>query len=856
MLLIFAIRQPFHGKSAELFCGKGKTGLDYTYMNHKRKLIGVLINNLDTEYQRAIWIGIKESAREHDINVLFLGGGTIGSSNPEDARRNSLCDFILPETFDGLIIVSTTITGSLGFQGVIDALAPVWDKIPVVNIGPAWMGIPSVSANNTTGIREIVTHLVEVHGKKQFVFISGSIKNNDSIVRQESFIETLNGFGLQPVEDGILEGGFMYTNTRNVLDSWLERKIPFDAIVAASDSMAFACIDLLTQKGIKVPEDVAVTGFDDCTDACFFSPPLTTVRQPVKEIAREATHQLHRIIERQSVVETILIPTTLAIRQSCGCLSLEAQHAACPERAEISDQNERLLEQMFERVRKGEMSSSAFIGKFLEVLRMPNLSPSYLTILGNLVSRLERSLWSQSGVKADVFPAFGEYELLLHQVRILLKQQAESIQANKRIAFFSKNHYLQYSVASLIGSFSLEKLLRIMPSTLQNSGVVSGFLSFFVPETQYKRSRLVIGFYEGKNVIPPEGIEFETKDFFPRNLIPADKQFDFFVEMLFHEDSLLGVLVVNIDSKDGFVTNSLMSQIRSSLRSSMLMDELREKDKRLNAAFTQLQKRADELEEANRTIKQNQQQLVLSEKMASLGRLTAGMAHEMNTPLATAMASMSEVENLVKEYRASVGDSDVTREDHLAIADEMAKMLDLSHRSVERAAGFIRSIKNQTRTGAEGEIGVTFDFGKMVNDTVVLLGHAIRRGNCKVEIKEPEHSVMIRGRPDKLAQVITNLAINAVDAMSPKGGTLGIDISVRDNAVVLSVSDTGCGIESENLQRIFEPFYTTKPYGVGTGLGLTIVHDIIKGECQGTIDVKSTPGTGTCFTIILPLMKE
>lgn len=821
-----------------------------------RKLIGVLINNLDTEYQRSIWDGISEAAREHDVNVLYLGGGSLGSSKVEDVRRNSLCDFILPETFDGLIIVSTTITGSLGFQGIIDTLKPVWGTIPAVNIGPAWTGIPSVGANNTTGIREIVTHLVKVHGKKRFVFVSGSSKNTDSIARQESFIATLGGFGLEPVEGGILEGGFMYTNTRNVLDSWLERKIPFDAIVAASDSMAFSCIDVLTEKGIRVPEDVAVTGFDDCTDACFFSPPLTTVRQPVKEIAREATHQLCRTIDRLSVDECILIPTTLSIRQSCGCLSLEAQRAAVPELAESGDDTERLLERAFERVRNGELPSSAFVGAFREVLRTPGLSPSYLEVLGNLVSRLERSLWHPSGVTEGVCPAVGDYELILHQARIFLKQHAESVQANKRIAFSSKNHYLQYSVASLIGSFSLEKLLKAMPSTLQNSGVVSGFLSFFVPDTRYQRSRLVIGFYEGKDVIPPEGIEFDTKDFFPRNLVPADRQFDFFVEMLFHEDSLLGVLAVNIQSKDGFVTNSLMSQIRSSIRSSMLMDELREKDTKLNTAFTQLQKRADELEEANRTIRQNQQQLVLSEKMASLGRLTAGMAHEMNTPLATAMASMSEIETLVREYRASAGDPDVTREDHLAIADEMAKMLDLSHRSVERAAGFIRSIKNQTRTGAEGEIGVTFDFAKMVKDTLVLLGHAIRRGNCIVEIKEPEHAVMMTGNPGKLAQVITNLAINAVDAMCPGGGTLGVGISVREREVVLSVSDTGCGIDRENLQRIFEPFYTTKPYGVGTGLGLTIVHDIIKGECQGSIDVQSTPGLGTCFTIILPLSKE
>ena len=825
-------------------------------MKHTRKLIGVLINNLDAEYQRAIWAGVDEAARDHDVNILFLGGGGIGSPTLDDIGRNTIHNFILPETFDGLIIVSTTITGSLGFKSIVETFKHVWDKIPVVNIGPGYAGISSVAANNKTGIREIVSHLVEVHGKKRFVFVSGSAQNSDSIVRQESFLEALDAYGLKPVEDGILDGCFKYSVTERVLDSWLEKNISFDAIVAASDLMAFACIDLLVKKGLRVPEDVAVTGFDDCPDASFCSPSLTTVMQPVKEIALEATNLLYRIIETKAAHENILMPTIPMIRQSCGCLSLEAQRASHQEAIECADQNILSLEQAFGLVTTGSLSASAFVDKFLEVLRKPDLSSSYLESLGNLVSRLERSLWNQSGSMTESLPAMCDHELILHQARILLKQQAESIQANKRIGFISRSLFLQYSVASLISAFSLEKLLEILPQTLQSLGITSCFLSFFVPETQFARSRLIIGFHEGKNVLVPENIEFDTKDFFPRNLIPDIECFDFFCEMLFHEDHFLGVLVMNIQDEYGIITNSLMSQIRSALRSSMLMDELRDKDQKLNAAFTQLQKRADELEEANLTIRQNQQQLVLSEKMASLGRLTAGMAHEMNTPLATAMASMSEVESLVNEYRSSAGDPEVTREDHLAIADEMVKMLDLSHRSVERAAGFIRSIKNQTRTGAVGETGVTFDFGKMVKDTLVLLGHAIRRGHCEVDIKEPNYPVMVTGKPEKLAQVITNLTINAVDAMSPKGGKLVITISVKENTVALSISDTGCGIENENLLRIFEPFYTTKPYGVGTGLGLTIVHDIIKGECQGTIEVQSTPGVGTCFTITLPLKKE
>ena len=826
-------------------------------MNEKRKLIGVLINNLDTDYQRAIWAGIDEAAREHDVNVLFLDGGSLGATNSDDIRRNTIHQFILSESFDGFIFVSTTISGLLGFQGVIDKFKPLWDTIPVVNIGPSSEGISSVMVDNRIGIRQTITHLIEVHHKSKFLFMGGSNKNSDSIERKESFVETLADYGLQPVEDGILVGLFMYTDTQNALSAWLERKIPFDAIVAANDSMAIACIELLRNRGYRVPEDIAVTGFDDSSDACFLTPPLTTVKQPVKDIALNAMHHLYRVIENQEKHENVKIPTELVIRQSCGCLSSEVQNILNPDILGVDPGIFQELEMSFKGISSDPLDSTAFLQKFLGLVRNRESDSSWFVQLGNVITLLERSLWQQPDSAQVPVPVLSTREMVLHQARILLKLQAESRQANIRIEFANKNHNFQYDIANLIGAFSLEKLLRSMPIILRNIGIASCFLSFFVPETRLNRSRFVLGYHDGKDLIlPPDEIEFDTKDFFPRNLIPDDERFNFFVEMLFHEDQLLGVLVMNINPGNAFITNALMSQIRSALRSSMLMDELRDKDARLNATFIQLQKRADELENANRMIQQNQQQLVLSEKMASLGRLTAGMAHEMNTPLATAMASMSEIDSLIKEYHSSAGDPEVTREDHLAIADEMVKMLDLSHRSVDRAAGFIRSIKNQTRTGAVGETGVTFDFGKMVKDTMVLLGHAVRRGHCEVEIREPEYPVMVTGKPEKIAQVITNLAINAIDAMSPEGGTLGIAISVSESNVVLSISDTGCGIENENLLRIFEPFYTTKPYGVGTGLGLTIVHDIIKGECQGTIAVKSTPGLGTCFTITLPLKKE
>jgi DNA-binding LacI/PurR family transcriptional regulator len=835
-------------------------------MRDRRITIGVLINYLDEEYQCNVWNGIDQAARELGINAIFFGSGDIGSPQNEDVMRNSIHKQIQPGSFDGLIVVSTTISGYVGFRGVVDHLGNLVKSIPMVNIGNAVEGFSSISVDNRSGTRESVRHLIEVHGKRRFVYLAGHGQNVDANERKEAFLDTLDEYGLAPVEDGILDGMFRYGVAKTVFAEWIEKGIPFDAVVAANDMMAFACFEIMRDRGIRVPEDVVIVGFDDNSGSRSFTVPLTTVRQPSIQLGYSATQTLFERIVGKVVLESVSLPTTLVIRQSCGCHSPEALAAAGQAGEETAFRDlERIAPEMTAELRRAfyainetPLGGTAFLSAFRRFL-LDSEPDRFFTVLGDCVSRLERSLWqpNEYGRSTLSMRELSQSELALHQARILLKESAIAHQANRFRAQKVLNVIHQYSVVSLISASSLDRLLLRLDESLRKMGVLSYFLSLFDDEGNTTRSRLVSGCFEGVSLdLPPNGVEFDTKDIFPRELIPSDQRFAFLAESLFYEEKPLGIFVVDVNPNSGVLTNALEEQIRGALRSAMLMDELREKDQRLNAAFNELTVRADELEAANVQIRQNQQQLILAEKMATLGRLTAGMAHEMNTPLAAAMASLSEIGNLLKEYRASAGDPDVTREDHLSIADEMEQMLSLANRSVERAAGFIRSIKGQTRIG--GPVGdvVFFDLCKISHDTLVLLGHAIRKGKVEVDVHEPSRPVMVLGFPDKFTQVLTNLIINSIDAMVPSGGTITVDIFEEGTNAVVSVTDTGCGIPGENLLHIFDPFYTTKPVGVGTGLGLTIVHDIVVGDFRGNIAVKSAPGAGTCFTVTIPIAKE
>jgi PAS domain S-box-containing protein len=261
-----------------------------------------------------------------------------------------------------------------------------------------------------------------------------------------------------------------------------------------------------------------------------------------------------------------------------------------------------------------------------------------------------------------------------------------------------------------------------------------------------------------------------------------------------------------------------------------------------------LARRQQELEAAHRALQENQSQLLIAEKMAALGRLTAGIAHEMNTPLAAIRAALAELDALVAEYADSVGDAGVTADDHRQIVAEMRQCADLAARSAQRAAAFVRSIKHHTRQQDTRE-RVRFAIVPALKESILLLDHQFKHQRCTVRLDAPDPSLEAVGTPDGLGQVITNLLTNALDAGAH---AIIVRAAASETGIELAVRDDGGGIAPSDLPRIFEPMFTTKPFGQGTGLGLAIVHDIVVERFGGTIAVASTPGAGTCVTLHFP----
>jgi PAS domain S-box-containing protein len=229
-----------------------------------------------------------------------------------------------------------------------------------------------------------------------------------------------------------------------------------------------------------------------------------------------------------------------------------------------------------------------------------------------------------------------------------------------------------------------------------------------------------------------------------------------------------------------------------------------------------------------------EEQIVQTEKLTSLGLLAAGVAHEVNTPLAVIS---NYIQMLAKQLPAD---------------DPRHNLIEKIIKQTFRASEIVNNLLNFSRTGA-AEIREV-NLNEVIEETLTLVSHPFRNAHVQVIQTLMGDLPPVLGSGNRLQQVFLNLFMNAKDAM-PAGGMLEVRTGATNGYVEVEVTDTGLGIPRENLHRVFDPFFTTKATGRGTGLGLSVSYGIIK-EHAGKIEVRSTPGKGTSFRLEFPTARK
>ncbi|MFH1759720.1 MAG: ATP-binding protein, partial [bacterium] len=284
------------------------------------------------------------------------------------------------------------------------------------------------------------------------------------------------------------------------------------------------------------------------------------------------------------------------------------------------------------------------------------------------------------------------------------------------------------------------------------------------------------------------------------------------------KDNLHGIMVIGTSAKnpDGIINNKdLILTIANHA-----------------TGWIERSKLFEELKQTNRSLTETRDQLIQSSKLAAIGQLAGGVAHEINNPLQIILVKAQLSMRKIKKLNLDL------------------KELQAIESETKRIAQIVKGLLDFSRQSSETRDFSLVDIPRVLQECIDLIRHQMEMQSIHIQSNIPADIPLVRGNANQLKQVFLNLCLNAQHAME-KGGLFSIALRITDKAVLIDFTDTGCGIKKEYLEKIFEPFFTTKPPGTGTGLGLSVSYGVIE-KHGGRINVKSEMNKGSTFTVELP----
>jgi DNA-binding LacI/PurR family transcriptional regulator len=278
-----------------------------TLASRRTDTIGLLLPEISGAFFQPMLRGVEAGVSEAGFDLLIH----TTQSRPENAPHRPLGE----HNTDGLLVFTESLDAkeltrlhSVGFPVVLLHQAP-----------PNSLNIPVVTIENQSGAQKIVEHLIKIHDCHRIVFLQGPEGHEDSTLREKGYRLALKAYGISFDPSLIMRGNFDRNTAQMAVEQILADGVTFDAVFTGDDESAIGVLLALRQAGRRVPEEIAVVGFDDSVFANALLPPLTTVRAPTEQVGKQAVRQLVRIIQGEEVESRLVLSTELTIRQSCGC---------------------------------------------------------------------------------------------------------------------------------------------------------------------------------------------------------------------------------------------------------------------------------------------------------------------------------------------------------------------------------------------------------------------------------------------------------------------------------------------------------------------------------------------------------
>ncbi len=589
----------------------------------ERPTIAFLVDRIlgTSGYQSEVWRGIVEAARNHDANVICYTGGCLKATMKFDEfeyQRNVIYDLIPEKHVDGLIIGA----GVIGQHVSLEELSTFCQRylpIPTVSIGLEVAGIPSLMADNTTGMHEAIAHLIEKHDRRNFAFIRGPDGSVEAQHRYQAFLDTLAEYDI-PVNPDLITQGDFYRDSgteaaRTLLD---ERKSKFDALIGANDNMVLAAMEVLQLHGLDIPGDISVIGFDDIVDANISNPPLTTVRQPMYENGKRAVEFLITICEGGQVPDCEVMPTSLVRRLSCGCgpeskfESLLLEDVSSLGSDDLITQRDRIIEKVVESYNPSSSQESLIIRQTSELVDAFLNASTHKSDSNEFMMVLEKVLRHSLIQGADVFQ--WQYAMsTLNQLTISLTRDLKSSQQFAelwrraslllgRMGYLSisypklqEEHLaepLRYTNQALLTTYNMTSLMNTIRDRFPGIGIHRCVISLFDdPEHNTENARLMLAYnMEGRIETAGEiTLPYLATELIPKGFLDTDSRYQLVVNSLYFRDKLFGYVVLGMDNLDTEMCETLATQISAAIQGVNAFQELKEADEEIRRRSAQVE---------------------------------------------------------------------------------------------------------------------------------------------------------------------------------------------------------------------------------------------------------------------------
>jgi len=573
-------------------------------LTSKRRTIAFLTAQITDSNGMELWQGVANAARHNDVNLFCFVGDELQVPHGFRAQANVLYEFISADQIDGLVIWGSTFSNYMDMAAVAQ-FCERHRSLPMVTIATPLPGIPCVLMDNYHAMYDAMVHLITLHQHTRIAYIRGPKGSPEANERSRAYMDILRDYGI-PFDPALVEEADYWNKPfgTKAIQAFLARPgAQIQSVVAACDTVAIDAINALQAYGLRVPDDVAVIGFDNATEGRYATPSLTSV--PIRYYAQgyRAVEMLLDIFAGTSVPERVMLSTELVIRQSCGCInSIVKQAAISPiivtgesllttaaarQEQFLGDLVEAITSSPAEHVRDwGKRIFSALVAEMQGVAAGTFLSALNDTFCQVYAHHGNLGDW-QSAItilRRHTLPSLGTLDELARaddlwqQAQVMLGQMMQRTQAYQAVLAEQAAQKLHELEAALITTFDLTALMHVLAEGLPRSGIPGGALALYDDPQQPTGSvRCLLAYNEnGIFVIPSHNQHFPARQLVPREFMSLAKPNHFVIESLYFQENQIGFIVFEPDTHDGKVYEILRGQISSALQGALLVQRIQQ----------------------------------------------------------------------------------------------------------------------------------------------------------------------------------------------------------------------------------------------------------------------------------------